>query len=135
MRFEKVGLQHDPPNSLLGSVASNQLFQITRRVENTGRALRTCVRKKFAVSTRISIKVSFNSRGVPARIVWDGRWHRVSDQPTALLAVLAGQVTHLPASSLIGWRFQGTDEEGQTRVFDILLDSEQSQWILVGTYQ
>jgi hypothetical protein len=54
--------------------------------------------------------------GKPARLIWDGTRYRVSDEPTRLSDLLF-EVTHPPM--IDGWRFQGTDETGQSKVFDV----------------
>lgn len=62
----------------------------------------------------------------PARIVYRGTRYRVSDTPTRLEDEM-GVLTHpLPIS---GWRFQGTDPEGRSLMFDIRSDT--NGWTLV----
>ncbi|MGL4339299.1 MAG: hypothetical protein ACRCSP_02585 [Rhodoglobus sp.] len=48
--------------------------------------------------------------GVPYGIVWEGRHYRVTDTPTHL---------DEPHTDLAGWRFQGTDDDETSRMFDI----------------
>ncbi len=54
--------------------------------------------------------------GVPYGLVWEGRYYRVTDTPTRLEDELLG-LTH--PLDLIGWRFQGTDDDEVSRMFDI----------------
>ena len=58
--------------------------------------------------------------GVPYGIVWAGRHYRVTDTPT-----------HLEHHK--GWRFQGTDDDELSRIFDIRKAG--SGWELVNTYE
>jgi hypothetical protein len=67
--------------------------------------------------------------GRPARVVHDGTRYRVTDRPTRLedenpeLAYRLG---------LSGWRFQGTDEQGLSHMFDIRRNSD--DWSLIRVY-
>ena len=61
--------------------------------------------------------------GVPYGIVWQGRHYRVTDTPTHLDG---------PRSAVAGWRFQGTDDDEASRVFDII--STDSGWQLASVY-
>jgi len=54
--------------------------------------------------------------GVPYGLVWEGRHYRVTDTPTHLEDEIAG-LTH--PLDLVGWRFQGTDDDDLSRMFDI----------------
>lgn len=65
----------------------------------------------------------------PVAIVWDGRRWLASDEPTPLAEVI-GWVTHLP--QVDGWRFQGRDSLGNTRVFDVRHDGR--AWVLLGVW-
>jgi hypothetical protein len=71
--------------------------------------------------------------GVPARLVWRGRRYVVSDTPTALRERLDFQVTTHPLDPIVGWRFQGTADDGTTRVFDVQ-GSHRQEWRLVAVY-
>jgi hypothetical protein len=69
------------------------------------------------------------SNECPARIVYRGTRYRVSDTPTRLEDEM-GVLTHpLPIK---GWRFQGTDPEGRSLMFDIRSDAD--GWTLVRAY-
>lgn len=60
---------------------------------------------------------------VPARTVYAGRRWRVSDTPTRLRhswSVPPGKAHH----GLYGWRFQGTNEDGVSYVFDVYKGEE-----------
>lgn len=58
-------------------------------------------------------------RGAPARMVYAGREWRVTDMPT----LLRSSVWELPLDEghrhMYGWRFQATDHEGRSYVFDV----------------
>ena len=55
---------------------------------------------------------------MPSRMVFAGRRWRVTDTPTRLRHSIwsAAEEQH---AGLYGWRFQGTNEEGQSLVFDV----------------
>lgn len=66
----------------------------------------------------------------PVRLVWRGvRW-RVSDIPTQLTETTY-ETTH-PMTGLRGWRFQATNDHGQSRVFDV--EFAGPRWLLIGVY-
>jgi hypothetical protein len=56
------------------------------------------------------------AHGKPDRLIWRGSRYRVTDEPTRLSDLLF-DITHPPA--IDGWRFQGTDELGTSKVFDV----------------
>ena len=56
------------------------------------------------METRIT--VWFES-DVPYGLVWEGKHYRVTDTPTRL-------------ENSSGWRFQGSDDDDLTRIFDIV---------------
>ena len=68
--------------------------------------------------------------GTPDRLVWNGNRYRVSDHPTPLEDEFYW-VTHPPVG-IVGWRFQGTAEDGTTRMFDIRQNGD--GWTLVRIY-
>ena len=68
--------------------------------------------------------------GVPERILLQGRLYRVTDEPTPLVELLYG-LTH--PVNLTGWRFQGTDGSGASRIFDIIL--RDGTWRLAHVYE
>jgi hypothetical protein len=69
----------------------------------------------------------------PVRVVWCGQRYIVSDTPTPLLHVVgAPEMTH-PLEPQWGWRFQGTNEGGESFVFDVRVRSSQT-WDLVAIY-
>jgi hypothetical protein len=84
-----------------------------------------------AVGTTVTVWTGV--RGIPERFVWDGRRYRVSDTPTALDFDYAA-ITHRPDHMPLGWRFQGTSDSGQTRMFDVLFDENRQEWQLLHTY-
>jgi hypothetical protein len=79
------------------------------------------------------VTVWTGTEGVPERFVWNGVRYRVSDTPTPLEEMLSG-LTHIPVLPP-AWRFQGTSEEGDTRVFDVLFDGVRQEWLLLHTYK
>ena len=62
--------------------------------------------------------------GVPYGLVWDGRHYRVTDTPTHLEDELA-VLTH--PLDIVGWRFQGTDDNEMSRMFDIRLRGDEGE--------
>jgi len=67
----------------------------------------------------------------PARMFWGGRRWRVTDVPTRLReSVWAAPLSH--HHGLYGWRFQATDEEGESFVFDVFRAEE--SWHLHRAY-
>ncbi|MDM4761934.1 hypothetical protein QT381_02805 [Galbitalea sp. SE-J8] len=70
--------------------------------------------------------------GTPERLVWNRRRYRVSDTPT-LLELDWAAITHPPSGPPI-WRFQGTDEQGSTRVFDVRHIDATDEWWLLRAY-
>ena len=70
------------------------------------------------------------ANGAPARIVFRGVWYRVTDTPTRLEDEAVFFVTHpLP---VVGWRFQGTDPQGQSLMFDIRPEGD--GWALIRAF-
>jgi len=65
----------------------------------------------------------------PARVVYRGTRYRVSDTPTRLEDEMIGMTHPLP---IAGWRSQGTDPEGRSRMFDIREDA--AGWMLIRSY-
>ncbi|MBN9141433.1 MAG: hypothetical protein J0H23_11465 [Micrococcales bacterium] len=66
---------------------------------------------------------------VPARIVHEGQRYRVSDMPTRLEDENPDLAHRL---NLTGWRFQGTDTAGISRMFDIRRAGD--EWRLIRVY-
>lgn len=55
---------------------------------------------------------------IPTRMFYAGRRWRVTDTPTRLRdSIWAAPVS--PGGGLYGWRFQATDEAGESLVFDV----------------
>lgn len=74
-------------------------------------------------------------RSLPVRLVWSGIRFTVTDTPTPLrgtLDYLDDRVTHAP-EPIIGWRFQGTNERGDTHIFDVR-KTGRAEWELVRIY-
>jgi len=79
-----------------------------------------------------TVAVWTNENGVPERIVWHARRYRVSDQPTRLEPDFS-LITHpIPID---GWRFQGTADDGTSRVFDVLFSAARGQWQVIRVYE
>ncbi|WP_243076411.1 hypothetical protein [Microbacterium sp. SS28] len=55
---------------------------------------------------------------IPARMFYAGRRWRVTDMPTRLRDSIWSAESS-GGRGLYGWRFQGTDEEGESFVFDV----------------
>jgi hypothetical protein len=66
----------------------------------------------------------------PARIVYRDIRYRVSDIPTRLEDEMIGMTHPLP---ITGWRFQGTDPDGRSLMFDVRDDP--AGWILIRAYE
>jgi hypothetical protein len=74
--------------------------------------------------------------GIPARLVWRDVRYTVSDRPTPLQVdadLYSDLVTH-PPRSILGWRFQGTSEAGDSYVFDVRPRGGQ-RWEIVAVYE
>lgn len=56
--------------------------------------------------------------GIPTRMIYAGRRWRVSDSPTRLRYSIWFALPERHAG-LYGWRFQGTDEDEHSVVFDV----------------
>ena len=80
-----------------------------------------------------TVTVWTGAQGIPERFVWAGRRYQVTDTPTPL-EVDDSAITHPPAMPL-GWRFQGTSDDGESRMFDVLYDSPRQEWLLLHTYE
>jgi hypothetical protein len=79
-----------------------------------------------------AVAVWTSDQGVPERLVWGSQRYRVTDEPTSLEIDYA-TITHPPVD-FFGWRFQGTSDVGETRIFDVRFDSDCRQWRLLRTY-
>ncbi|MCU1513369.1 MAG: hypothetical protein JWO10_459 [Microbacteriaceae bacterium] len=66
-----------------------------------------------------ALEVWTDAAGVPQRLVWDGRRYRVTDRPTYLEIPFDFALMTHPPQSPPGWRFQATDDDGRSRMFDI----------------
>jgi hypothetical protein len=79
-----------------------------------------------------AVAVWTGDAGVPVRLLWNGLRFRVTDTPTRLEPDFA-LMTH-PAI-LDGWRFQGTSEDGETHVFDVIFSESRREWRLIRVYE
>lgn len=59
------------------------------------------------------------SNDIPERMVYAGRRWRITDMPTRLRHSNWSVVPGEAHSGLYGWRFQGTDDDGLSLVFDV----------------
>jgi hypothetical protein len=80
-----------------------------------------------------SLTLWTGAQGVPERFVWEGRRYRVTDTPTPLEFELS-VITH-PVVIPTGWRCQGTDESGDSLIFDIARYSSADEWHVIRTYR
>lgn len=85
----------------------------------------------MSIADRI-VTVRTGPKGVPERFMWEGARYRITDTPTLLDPDYA-LITH-PESLPAGWRFQGTSENGDTRIFDVLFSEARQEWVLLHTY-
>lgn len=76
----------------------------------------------------------WTEHGTPVRVFWrDERW-RVTDTPTPLYAEhtdIPPAITH-PGYTTIGWRFQATNDAGDSRVVDVVREGD--GWTVVHAY-
>jgi hypothetical protein len=89
-----------------------------------------------AVNVPTPVEIWLDERGTPRRLVWVGERYRVSDYPTVLPAPVNEWATHPLEGGLgAGWRFQATALTGDSRVFDVRLDSAHQRWFVVHAWQ
>ena len=87
-----------------------------------------------------TVAVWVTPEGSPVRLVWRARRFRVTDTPTPLTmtAAMPDEVlvfmTH-PPKPVAGWRFQGTNDDGTSLVFDIQHDDGLGRWQLLRAYE
>ncbi|HEU0164010.1 MAG TPA: hypothetical protein VFQ54_03135 [Thermomicrobiales bacterium] len=81
----------------------------------------------------VAVSVLTGMHGIPERFVWNATTYRVTDTPTRLDLDYA-TITHPPAVPL-GWRFQGTSDTGETRMFDVMFEPVRGEWLLLHTYE
>jgi hypothetical protein len=83
--------------------------------------------------TTDAVAIWLDPRGAPVRMVWAGRRYRISDTPTRLGpepdGLLSPEMTH-PPRPLVGWRFQGTADDGDSRIFDVRRRGPAGEWEL-----
>jgi hypothetical protein len=91
--------------------------------------------KRIVTLLHTPVGVWLDGSGTPRRLIWEGRRYKVTDTPTPLEAFLDERVTHPPVGPLPGWRFQGTSDAGESRVFDIRYDRHGEGWTLLGAYE
>lgn len=84
--------------------------------------------------TRELVTVWTDGQGRPGRLVVGGIRYRVSDMPTVLESDYDLAATH-PVDAPQAWRFQGTDEEGRTLMFEVRPLASRTEWLLLRTYE
>lgn len=62
---------------------------------------------------------------IPARMFYAGRRWRITDTPTRLRTPVWALPLDEPRH-MLGWRFQATDESGESFVFDVFRD--ETEW-------
>jgi hypothetical protein len=82
---------------------------------------------------KATVAVWTGAKGIPEQFIWDGKRYRVTDAPTPLEIDYAS-ITHPPTMPL-GWRFQGTSDDGDRRMFEVLYSETQQEWHLLHTYE
>jgi hypothetical protein len=83
-------------------------------------------------TTQEAVSLQMGPSGLPELLEWNGRLYRVTDTPT-VLDWDWGLMTH-PPKGLVGWRFQGTDEVGNSRIFDVVFSDRRQEWELLRDY-
>lgn len=78
-----------------------------------------------------TVTVWLDDSGCPTRLVWQGDRYQVTDTPTLREDLVLG-IMHPPRVN--GWRFQGTRDDGQSRVFDVRHDEARQEWELLTVY-
>ena len=76
------------------------------------------------------VSLTLDDRNIPTALIWQSRLWEVTDTPTELEMDYLF-MTH-PLRDLVGWRFQGTNAAGVTRVFDVGLT--RGRWELLRSY-
>lgn len=66
----------------------------------------------------------------PVRMRWRGERWRVTDRPTEPEGLYWG--THAP--DFVAWRFQATNEEGLSHVFDLVRHHGGQEWTVAHVY-
>ena len=79
-----------------------------------------------------TVTVWTDASGAPERFVWEGTRYRVSDTPTPLDLDHPALTHPLPVPR--GWRFQGTSERGDSRIFDVQFNAARQEWRVLRTY-
>ncbi|MGG7507666.1 hypothetical protein [Plantibacter sp. YIM 135249] len=86
-------------------------------------------------TTTDNLATLWHANTVPVRMVWHGERWRITDTPTALSGeplYVPPMMTH-PSSGFRGWRFQASNERGDSRMFDVLRD--EGGWIVSRMYE
>jgi hypothetical protein len=89
------------------------------------------LKKMTLVATSVTLWT--NEQGVPERFVWEGERFRVTDTPTPVEFEI-GLLTHFTVGP-IGWRLQGTNERGDSLMFDIGQFAAGHEWHVIRTYR
>lgn len=80
------------------------------------------------------VTVWTDGQGRPERLIVGGVRYRVSDTPTVLESSYDLAATH-PVDVPAAWRFQGTDERGETLIFEVRPIASRNEWLLLKTYE
>jgi len=76
----------------------------------------------------------WTENGVPERMVMGDTRYRVTDSPTVIDSGYDLAATH-PLDVPRAWRFQGTDDNGYSLMFEARPISSRPEWLLLRTYQ
>lgn len=84
--------------------------------------------------TREVVTVWVDGRGRPERLIVGGTRYRVSDTPTVLESGYDLAATH-PLDVPPAWRFQGTDDDGNSLMFEARPIASRLEWLLLRIYE
>lgn len=84
--------------------------------------------------TREAVTMWVDARGRPERLVIGGTRYRVSDTPTVPESDYDLAATH-PLDVPPAWRFQGTDDDGHSLMFEVRPLASRPEWLLLRTYE
>jgi hypothetical protein len=80
------------------------------------------------------VTVWTDGQGRPERIVVGNTRYRVSDTPTVLESGYDLAATH-PVDVPAAWRFQGTDDNGRSLMFEARPIASRIEWLLLRIYE
>ena len=120
MTCGSVGQVSEISWEFLGSEGGTDIYQFTRRFPVDAPMPET-----------VTKQIRFHGK---RRIVFEDSYQIVVIEPPTPLDIDYAAITH-PAVMPLGWRFQGTSEAGDTRMFDVLYDEPRQEWQLLHTYE